>query len=280
MPGEFELSLLKAISRSLPRIRGTGRAARLVQQFYNRRKRKRVQARVLGFEMDLDPSESVDGKLLFAPQLYDYREFRLLRRLLKPGDVFLDAGANIGIYSLVASRLVGVTGRVIAVEAGSFNADCLRTNCKLNDLTNVTCVQAGLSDKVEELQLACSDYGNRSGNSFLKTSSITETVSCMPLLDILQSLNLDRVNGAKLDIEGFEFRVLDAFFLTAPPHLFPDFFIFEHNNALAQKSGGDVRRLLTEKGYTVSHITDQNYLAVSGSSQLSANGAKQPTTGK
>ncbi len=258
-----ELRLLMAISRNLPRIRGSGRAARLIQRIYNRRKRDRVQADVLGFTMDLDPSESVDGILLFAPALYDYREFRILKRLLKPGDVFLDAGANIGIYTMIASRLVNHGGRVISVEAGSMNADCLRTNCKLNKIENVTILQAGLSDKIEELELACSDYGNRSGNSFLKSSSITERVPCMPLLDMLLSANVNRIDGAKFDIEGFEFRVLDTFFKASPPaHLLPRFFVFEHNQALAERSGGDVRSLLAENGYEVSFITDQNYLAV------------------
>src|SRR5687768_276637 len=102
-----ELKLWLQATRRLPRIRGSGRMAGLVQRVYNRKPRPRVRVPVLDFTMDLDPSECVDGALLFAPQLYDHREFQLLRSLVRPGDAFLDAGANIGIYSLVASELVG-----------------------------------------------------------------------------------------------------------------------------------------------------------------------------
>jgi FkbM family methyltransferase len=258
---DTELRLLIGLSRRFPRIRGFGWLAHLIQHFYIRRHRKRLQVDVLGFEMDLDPMESIDGYLLFAPQIYDYREFRLLAQLLRPGDTFLDAGANIGIYSLTASQLVTQTGCVIAVDASSFNAACLRRNCELNQITNVNCVHAGLSDKHEELTLACSDYGNKGGNSFLTTSNITEQVKCLPLLDLLTSVGVTKVDGVKIDIEGFEFRVLSKYIKLLDPDLLPGFFIFEHNEAFDDRSGGDVRHLLEVSGYTVSPIWDQNYLA-------------------
>jgi FkbM family methyltransferase len=220
--------------------------------------------------MDLDPGESIDGFLLFAPQLFDYREFELLGHLIRPGDIFLDAGAHIGTYSLVASRLVGAQGRVISVEAASANASVLQTNRDLNQCSNITCVKIGLSDRSEQLPMACSDYGNRSGNSFLKKSSVTEPVSCRPLKEILSGLGVEKIDGAKFDLEGFEFRVLDAYLRALQPEDFPGFIIFEHNNALVVQSGGDVRQLLGSFGYSVTLIADQNYLAVRNPERSSA----------
>lgn len=258
---DTELKLLLAATRRLPRIRGSGRLAGYAQRFYNRRPRERVRVPVLDFTMELDPSECVDGALLFAPQLYDHREFTLLRGLIKPGDVFLDAGANIGIYSLVASRLVGGAGEVIAIEASAENYSWLKSNCDSSGAKNVRALHVGLSDKPEKLRMACSFYGNKSGNSFLKESPIGEWVDCLPLHDVLLKNGVRKIDGAKFDIEGFEFKVLQPFFASAPEGLWPRFLIFEHNADLVAKSGGDVRALLQSAGYAVRLIADQNYLA-------------------
>jgi FkbM family methyltransferase len=256
-----ELQFWLRATRQLPRVKGSGRLASLVQKVYNRKPRERVRVPVLDFTMELDPSECVDGALLFAPQLYDYREFKLLRELIRPGDVFLDAGANIGAYSLVASRLVGAKGRVIAIEASAENFSGLKSNCELSDARNVQAVHVGISDKPEKLRMACSFYGNKSGNSFLKESPIGEWIECLPLADILAGQEVTRIDGAKFDIEGFEYKVLSAFFDTASLGLWPRFMIFEHNADLLHKSGGDVRQLLKLVGYSVRPIADQNYLA-------------------
>jgi FkbM family methyltransferase len=256
-----ELQFWLAATRRLPRIKGAGKMAGLAQRAYNRKPRERVRVPVLDFTMELDPSECVDGALLFAPQLYDRREFELLKSLLRPGDLFLDAGANIGIYSLVASRLVGPTGKVIAIEASAENFLFLRRNCELSEARNVHAVQVGLSDKREILRMACSFYGNRSGNSFLKESPIGESVECRPLLEVLEAEGVQRISGAKFDIEGFEFKVLSPFLKTAPRSLWPHFLIFEYNADLRTRSGGDVRELLSEAGYLVRPVADQNYLA-------------------
>ncbi len=258
---DTELKLLLSATRRLPRVRGAGRLAGYAQRFYNRRPRERVRVPVLDFTMELDPSECVDGALLFAPQLYDHREFSLLRELIKPGDVFLDAGANIGIYSLVASRLVGGAGEVIAIEASAENYSWLKSNCESSGAKNVRALHVGLSDKPEKLRMACSFYGNKSGNSFLKESPIGEWVDCLPLHDVLLKNGVRKIDGAKFDIEGFEFKVLQPFFASAPKELWPRFLIFEHNADLVAKSGGDVRALLHSAGYAVRLVADQNYLA-------------------
>lgn len=258
----IELSLLLGISRQIPRFRGGSRIARAIKKFYVRKRRKRVDVEVLGFKMDLDPTEYVDGRLLFGPQFYDYKEFRVMGDLLNHGDVFLDAGANIGIYTLIASRLVGSAGKVISVEASSFNANCLESHVAMNGIQNVECCRVGLSDRVEVLELACSDWGNRSGNSFHKKSSITEKVKCLPLGTLLENLGVDRVNAAKFDIEGCEYSVLREWFISLDRANYPKFIIVEHNESLSDQSSGDVRDLLRTHGYRVSWIADQNYLAL------------------
>jgi FkbM family methyltransferase len=67
--------------------------------------------------------------------------------LLSPGDVVYDVGANIGWYSLLAARVVGPTGRVVAFEPSLENALIARRNAAVNGLSNITVVPAALTDR-------------------------------------------------------------------------------------------------------------------------------------
>jgi len=69
-----------------------------------------------------------------------------LMELLTPGDVFLDVGAATGFFSVIGGRLVGRTGTVIAFEPEPSRASAIRTNAALNELSNVTVVEAAVSD--------------------------------------------------------------------------------------------------------------------------------------
>src|SRR5205823_4911444 len=90
---DLELRLLLALTRRLPRVRGAVRLAVLARRFFLRKARRPIDAEVLGFKMNLDPSDWVEGGLLFWPQLWDYQEFEYLVRTLREGDTFLDVGA-------------------------------------------------------------------------------------------------------------------------------------------------------------------------------------------
>jgi FkbM family methyltransferase len=67
--------------------------------------------------------------------------------LVKPGMVVYDIGANVGFYTLAFSRLVGDTGQVFAFEPEARNAHLIRQHLDLNQVTNVTLVQAAVSDQ-------------------------------------------------------------------------------------------------------------------------------------
>jgi FkbM family methyltransferase len=256
-----ELRLLLRVSRNLPRIRGSGKVAGVLTSFYNRKQRPDVHADVFGSRMRLTPSEALDGQLLFCPQMYERIEMVRLQRYLQPGHVFLDAGSNIGFYTLVASRRVGAIGKVLAIEADPTNFNRLQENLKLNAASNVVARNVGLSDKSEVLRLGLNLSGNRGGHSFLANGDGGEMIPCTPLLDVIREAGITRIDAAKFDIEGFEHRVLNAFFAANPPAaLVPRFIIIEQNKLLRQKAG-DALELLRGHGFKVLKIKDQNYLA-------------------
>ena len=121
-----------------------------------------MRAEVLGAQMVLDPAETVDGNLLFQPQLYDRAEIAFIRRRLRPGDVLLDIGSNIGVYTLVAASLVGATGRVLAVEADPTCYGRLSQNVwRSTGSRTFWRAMSGVSDKTETLRLSLQTSGNR-----------------------------------------------------------------------------------------------------------------------
>jgi FkbM family methyltransferase len=230
---------------------GAGFTANLLKRFYLRERRDAVEADVLGFRMKLEPAECIDGGLLFYPHLYEHHEIAFLKRNLRSGDVFLDIGANIGFYSLIASPIVGNQGMVLAIEADPYNYQKLIMNLKVNNIENVQALNVGVSDKEEILRLGLNVTGNRGGNSFLSTSKHGIHVNCHPLSALLKNNHIEKIGGAKFDIEGFEFRVLDGFFNDADHSLYPNFIIIEQNPEFKEKAGGNAIDLLMGKGYHI-----------------------------
>ena len=211
--------------------------------------------------MLLDPADNMDRELLFCPHIYEWRERERLFSCVRPGDMFLDAGANIGVFSLQASSAVGPTGRVLAVEAEPGNAARLRLNIERNNVSNVCVANVGLSDRSETLKMGLNLSGNRAGHSFVATGEAAVSINCQPLCHIARSEGFSRIDVAKFDIEGFEFKVLRQFFKEASPEMIPRVILFEEHEDLRAVAGGSTSELLQANGYDVDHVFGLNYLA-------------------
>ena len=260
-PLGLELRCMRTVTTRLPRMWGVGNISNALRRLYNRKRREMCVAPVFDFKMMLDPHEDIDGHLLFAPQLYDPYEVGLLQEVIQPGGLFVDIGANIGFYSLVASGLVGPAGRVIAVEAVPSTFEQLKFNIDLNSVSErCTLVNQGVSDREEVLELAVPDgeslYRNRGANSFLHPGSRETTlVDCGPLKQILDDYGVERISAMKVDIEGFEWRVFSSYLADVPdPASLPQLLVIEQRpNDVARD--GDTVRMLIEHGYTYVHTT-------------------------
>lgn len=267
-----ELRFWLAFTRRLPKLRGAGWLGNLVAKWYNRKSRRAVIVDVGGIQAELDPGENVDAALLFFPHLYDYKEIAFLRQHLKAGDQFVDVGAHLGFYSLVAAQIVHVCGRVLAIEADPFIHTRLVRNIELNSFQHIETVNVGASNQVETLLLGLNTGGNRAGSSFLLKRPQFLEVPCLPLAEILHRSGMARVDGMKLDIEGFEYRVMKQYFSEVDTSLYPRFLIVEHIWRDSAEAGGNVVRLLEEVGYRSEGATAYNTLLVAPEA-LKAGGA-------
>lgn len=146
---------------------------------------------------------------------FEWRERQFLSAFLRPGDVFVDIGANIGLYTLIAAHRVGSTGHVYALEPCSKAYQRLLANVQLNHLTNVSCYQLALSDRVAQLDMTISLDGFDAWNSLAQpirgNSFAVETVNAVTWDDFAQEHNLvGCVTMMKIDVEGWESRVLSG----------------------------------------------------------------------
>jgi len=135
--------------------------------------------------------------------------------MLAPGDTFVDVGANIGYYSLLASRLVGQTGRVYAIEASPTILTLLRENIVLNHADNVEVKHAIASDHdgEQEFWLAPQAVRGRSTSvqSVASASGMQSEgrIRCGALTSIVPMDQLLNARLIKIDVEGAERAVLE-----------------------------------------------------------------------
>ncbi|HEX4325413.1 MAG TPA: FkbM family methyltransferase [Burkholderiales bacterium] len=135
-------------------------------------------------------------------------EFDMLRQLLRPGDIVVEAGANIGALTIPIARAVGATGAVYAIEAQRRVFQVLCANVALSGLPHVRTLHAAATATGSPLQVPELDYAapNNFGGISLVTGGAGETVQ--PLA--IDSLELAACRMIKADVEGMEHDVLES----------------------------------------------------------------------
>src|SRR5688572_13621160 len=116
------------------------------QFVYSLRDRKSSLVTLEGFKLNVHQHDTVISESIRQRKIWAEAETRLFRELIRPGMVVVDVGANIGYFSLLASTLVGPTGRVYAFEPDPVNCALLRKNVRLNRVTNIEVIESALSD--------------------------------------------------------------------------------------------------------------------------------------
>ena len=181
-----------------------------------------------------------------------------LERLLRPGDTFIDAGANIGFYSVIAARLVGDGGRVLAFEMMPDTAETLRTNIGLNAAGQVTILERALSDRSEQTLTALSGAVKRGQASIVASTDAhprSTTVKTITLDDALAGVGQIRL--MKMDLEGAELMALAG---AGRMIQRTKAVIFENNDRDLQDRR--VLGMLEEAGFAVTLLDTPDYVAV------------------
>jgi len=149
------------------------------------------------------------GKFIYTFREYYEPELAYLEKVLSPGKVFIDVGANFGVYTLVASTLVGAAGKVIAVEPTAESFAILRQNIALNHFSNVSAFQVALTHASGKawLYYGWDPVGNSLGMDPLCGEG-GEEVQTESLDNLLEQNRIGHVDVIKVDVEGAEELVL------------------------------------------------------------------------
>jgi FkbM family methyltransferase len=156
--------------------------------------------------VDLADTYVSRGCLLDA---YETNETNFIRKHLKQGDVFADIGANLGWFTLLASTIVGPSGHVHAFEPQPETFRRFSDTLNSNDLGGgVTAYHCGLSNRPGELFINHVVDTDNMGGAFIADTPVPGMVSAKVQSHTLDSLNLDRLNFIKIDVEGAEHKAL------------------------------------------------------------------------
>ena len=141
---------------------------------------------------------------------YEKGEVELFKKIIKEGMIVVDIGANIGYYTLIAAKLVGENGKVVAFEPEPGNYSLLVKNIEVNGYDNVIPVQKAVSNKLGTIKLflhptnvaAHRIYNSHDGRKSIEIETIT--------LDEFFKAQIDRIDVIKMDIEGAEIAALQG----------------------------------------------------------------------
>jgi FkbM family methyltransferase len=212
-----------------------------------------------GIKMRLDPRRNITEKrLLLSPSRFELEERDILRACLKPGDRFVDVGANIGAYTLWVAKIIGPQGRGIAIEPQPTVLARLRANIALNPDFQVKVFPCGAGPNQATMTLSIGST-NEGGASMATGEGGADRVdvAIRPLFDIVQEAGFDRIDALKIDIEGFEDQALIPFFKSAPQALWPKLLILERSD---KDWTDDLMGLLVASGYQNRHVSKRNYV--------------------
>ena len=162
-----------------------------------------------GVVMELDSRDIVTSTILLHG-IWEPEVTRIVESL-QAGAVFIDVGAHVGYYSLLASTRVGATGRVVSVEPNPSTAERLRRNIRLSSAVNVVVQELACTDTEKTLRFFQAGPYNTGGSSLsAKTAASAKEVAVrgLPLDAIVKSLDLRRIDLVKIDVEGAELQVL------------------------------------------------------------------------
>jgi FkbM family methyltransferase len=197
-------------------------------------------------------NDSILSKLIYDG--FEIEEIFFLKSVLQKGDVFIDVGANIGLFSLIASKCVGNEGQVISIEPTPKTFKRLVENIELNGINNISPLNIGLSNQKGSLLLQVSESGYDAWNTFAKAKEskfqAEINVKVDTLDDIIPEFSKGKIRLIKIDVEGWEKFVLEGgmnILINYNPILMIEF--TEANTISAGYSVFDLFEILENIGY-------------------------------
>jgi FkbM family methyltransferase len=236
------LRLLGRLSRRVPYFRGKWRIVDLLFRYFRHRYRATEIITLDGCHLSIQCNlwDEVQHDIWWLGDGgYEVGggATRYLKTMLKSGMVFLDVGANVGYYSLVAARRVGEGGLVHSFEPVTAQFTQLCANIERNRLRNIVANRKIVANHTGALQIHVGPRSNSGQASVLDLAlgAGTETVESVTLDDYVASQARPHVDVIKVDVEGYEWFVLTGASVVLREH--KPLLMIEVRSQLLQYSG-------------------------------------------
>ncbi len=196
-----------------------------------------------------------ERKVYCTPQFWDARERALLASLLSahPRDdfIFVDVGANVGLYSLfvsAAAEKAGKAARLISVEPEPVVRSRMEFNFAASRIENETLVLPWAAVGAPQPVVITANPSNRGENRVASDGDAPQRVSVdgRTLIEIFDAARIDRADAMKIDIEGAEYPALEAMFRNAPQPRWPQLILME---TFHDQAADSAERLCLDAGY-------------------------------
>lgn len=201
--------LLYFLSDRIDRV--TVRKSRIKREII-KRDDKWMTCRVGEFTWRLDLTQSLDNQIFNGT--FEPHATKWIYKIVKPGMIVADVGANIGYYTIQLSKIVGSNGQVYAFEPFSPFRERLIDHLHWNNCHNVILSGFGLSDKIvtnRQIYFA----GNKSGSATLvslddPSFSEAANVNLNTLDNYVDEIGITKLDFIKVDIDGYEFKFISG----------------------------------------------------------------------
>jgi FkbM family methyltransferase len=192
-----------------PLPRGKYLVTRLVRALHRRGIIRSFWIEYDGLQYLVDPRDYVTRSFIFG-EFFEKNVLAGILQSLTPGGVFLDIGANVGLFSIAAARHVGPNGRVIAVEPGPAQRAMLLAHAERNGIGNIEIIDKGFSDQAGSVSLFLSPDSNQGRNSLSAKNALSNRHITIEVGrgDDLLGPTVERLDLVKIDVEGAEMLVL------------------------------------------------------------------------
>lgn len=210
------VSLLGALSRSFKsdRFRSFIKS-RIFDRHFNWRRINLECKTEFGARIELRLPDSIQNSILLTG-VWEPLITRTIQRDLQKGDVFIDIGANIGYYTLLASRIVGASGKVYAFEASPSIFKRLERNLAINRSTNVRIQNIAISSHAGTCSIWTAPEGNLGHSTIMDKVALSDghakeaTVACDSIANLIPPIDLFKARFIKVDIEGAERMMMEG----------------------------------------------------------------------
>jgi FkbM family methyltransferase len=214
-----------------------------------------------GMPFRYDPNTYI-GRFIYYRGIFEEQIIRTIENHLSEGTTFIDVGANIGLHTVIAAKLVGSSGRVIAFEPARLARSRLLENIEINHLKNVTVHPYAVGAVAGTAQLYSPDASNDGEATLAVRSGQSESIEIKTLDSLLADVSGPCV--MKIDVEGGEVNALKGageFIRRARPHAL---FVECIDRFLAQlgSSSAELFQLLWDAGYTTRALVRGSWVQV------------------